>query len=257
MRTLSLAAMTTALFASLALGQTPTNPVAAPSRVFYLTHTAAPAQIQEISNIVRAMTDTPATFDASKKTLTVPGNAEQLAIADWVVSEVDRDTPSGTLTTQPFHDDRGRAEVVRIFALAHVNTPQQLQELTNLIRSISDLQRVFPYNALHQLVARGSAGQIAMADWLIQQLDREPGTPAPDAGTRDIPSGYKEMHTAKVMYLTKAQTPQRLQEVTNQIRSTVKIQRAYPYNTLHALALSGTAEQLAAAIALFEKLDAN
>ena len=96
---------------------------------------------------------------------------------------------------------------------------------------------------------------MAIAEWLIQQLDRAPDSPAPDAGTRDVPFTFKITNTAKVVYLTHGQSPQQLQSVVNQIRSATKIQRAYPYNSLRAIALSGSMEQLTAATALLKELD--
>ena len=252
MRTLAVSFITCALAAALALAQTP-DPQ---SRVLYFTHADTSQRMQEITNIIRSMADTAATFDAAKKSITVPGNSTQIALAEWVLSEMDRATPSGTVTTQSFRDQRGQVDVVRLFALSHVSSAQQIMELTNLIRSVADLQRVFPYHALNQLVVRGGAQQVAIAEWLIQQLDRAPDTAAPDAGTRDIPFGFKGTHTIKVFYLTHAQSPEQARVVVSQVQGATKIDRAPLYNALHAVALRGTADQLTAAAALLKDLDA-
>src|SRR4051794_36455891 len=125
-----------AVFASLAFGQTPAAP--ASDRAFYLTHADTPDESQEINNIVRAMTDTAASFDETRKTLTVHGNTAQLALADWLISELDRTAaPPPPSAVQPYRNDRGQPEEVRVFNLLHANTPVQLQELTNVIRSLS------------------------------------------------------------------------------------------------------------------------
>ena len=255
MRTLVLTTLSTALLASLAWGQTPADSEL-PSRVFFLSHAETQQSMQEILNIVRSMSDTPGKLDVAKKAVTLQGNSTQFALAEWVISEMDRDAPSGTANTQSYRDPRGRVDVVRLFALKHVTTPLQMQELTNLVRSISDIQRVFPYNALHQLVVRSSAEQMAIAEWLIQQLDRPPDTPAPDAGSRDMPWGLHGTHTAKVFYLTHGQTPQQTQAVLNQIKNATRMERGYPFHTLRALALRGTPEQMTAAAALLKELDA-
>ena len=253
MRTLAVGCLASALLASLAMGQTPA--AEDPSRIFYLSHTETPQGIQEVLNIVRSMADVNGKFDVAKKSITLQGNSTQFALAEWVISEMDRSTPSGTLSVQSYRDQGGRVDVVRLFPLAHATTPLQMMEMTNLVRSISDLQRVFPYNSLHMLAVRGSAPQMAIAEWLIQQLDRAAGTPAPDAGTRDIPFGFKGTHTAKVFYLTHGQSPEQMRATVSQIQTATKIDRASIYNSQHAFALRGTTEQLSAAAALLKDLD--
>src|SRR5450759_5139146 len=92
MRTLAIGSLTTALLASLAFGQTPAAPGV--DRVFYFTHTDNPQNLQEILNIVRAMNDSTATLDRSKKTLSVHGTSAQIALVEWLLPEMDK--PAGT-----------------------------------------------------------------------------------------------------------------------------------------------------------------
>jgi hypothetical protein len=256
MRTFTVGCPTAALFAWLAFGQTPAGPGL--DRVLYFTHTDTPQNLQEITNIVRAMADTPATFDAVKKTMSMHGTSAQIALAEWLLSEMDRPvapTPSPVPAIQPYRNERGQDEVVRVFSLAYAVSPVNLQQLTNLLRSTSDMQRMFPYNALKLLVARGSAEQMALADWLVRQLDRPPGAPAQDAGTREIRVSNTIVNTVRVFYLTHDQSPQDVQAIVSQVRATVKVQRIYPYNAQHAVAVSGTAEQIAAVGQLVKELD--
>src|ERR1022692_4492928 len=146
MRTFAVGCLTTALFACLAVEQTPAAPGL--DRVLYFTHTDAPQGLQEITNIVRAMADTAATFDATKKTMSVHGTSAQIALAEWLLSEMDRPvapTPSPVPAIQPYRNERGQDEVVRVFSLAYAVSPVNLQQLTNLLRSTSDMQRMFSY----------------------------------------------------------------------------------------------------------------
>jgi malonyl CoA-acyl carrier protein transacylase len=143
---------------------------------------------------------------------------------------------------------------VRVFSLAYVQTPVELQELTNLVRSMSDMQRVFPYNSLKLLVARGSADQIGLAEWLVRQLDRPLVTPAPDTGTHEIQMTPTIVKTVRVFYLSHNQSPQDIQGIIDQLRTT-GTQRIYHYNAQKAVAIAGTAEQVAAAENLVRQLD--
>jgi general secretion pathway protein D len=56
-------------------------------------------------------------------------------------------------------------QVAKVFYLANVNTPQELQEIVNAVRSVADIQRFFPYNAQNAIIAKGSADQVALAWW--------------------------------------------------------------------------------------------
>jgi type II secretory pathway component GspD/PulD (secretin) len=242
--------LTLALFATLAFGQI--------DRVFYLTHTDNPQALMEVNNIVRAMANVQAAHDATKKTLSVQGTAEQVALVEWMLAELDRTPASlpGTVPAMhPFRDERGVDQVVRVFSLAYAVSPLSLQELTNTVRSISDMQRVFPYNSLKLLVMRGTAEQMAMAEWLVQQLDVPPGSPPVDTGTRDIHLTDTIVQTARVFYLTHNQSPQDLQIVVNRLRKATKVQRAYPYNAQWAIAVRGSSDQIAAIGRLVRELD--
>jgi type II secretory pathway component GspD/PulD (secretin) len=211
--------------------------------------------VQEITNVVRAMAETPAAVNQATKTLSVHGTSAQIALAEWLVSELDQPAAAGPApATHPYTNGRGQDEVVRVFSLAYAQTPVELQELTNLLRSMSDMQRVFPYNSLKLLVARGSADQIALADWLVQQLDRPLVTPTPDTGTREIQMTPTIVKTVRVFYLSHNQSPQDIQGIIDQLRTT-GTQRIYHYNGQKAVAVAGTAEQVTAAENLVRQLD--
>jgi hypothetical protein len=253
MRTIAAGCLTTALFASLASGQTASNPGL--DRVFQLAQTDTPQSVQEVTNVVRAMTEASASVDQAAKTVSVHGTSAQIALAEWLVSELDQPAAAGPApVTHPYTNGRGQDEVVRVFSLAYVETPVELQELINLVRSMSDMQRVFPYNSLKLLVARGSADQIGLTDWLVRQLDRPLITPAPDTGTREIQMIPTMVNTVRVFYLSHNQSPQDIQGIIDQLRTT-GTQRIYHFNAQKAVAIAGTVEQVAAAENLVRQLD--
>ncbi len=63
-------------------------------------------------------------------------------------------------------------QVARVFYLSNVNTPQELQEIVNAVRSVADIQRFFPYNSQNAIIAKGSADQIALAEKILHDLDK-------------------------------------------------------------------------------------
>jgi general secretion pathway protein D len=68
---------------------------------------------------------------------------------------------------------RDYAEMVaKTFYLSNIQTPQEIQEIVNAIRSVSELQRVVPYNSQNAIIVRGEADQVALAEKMIQDLDK-------------------------------------------------------------------------------------
>src|SRR5262249_35733198 len=63
-------------------------------------------------------------------------------------------------------------QVTRVFYLANVISPQEIQEIINVVRSVADLQKVFPYSSQFAIIARGEAERIALAEKVIQDLDK-------------------------------------------------------------------------------------
>lgn len=63
-------------------------------------------------------------------------------------------------------------QVTRVFYLSNVNTPQEMQEIINAVRSMADLQRVMQYTTQYAIIARGEADKIALAAALIADLDK-------------------------------------------------------------------------------------
>ena len=62
--------------------------------------------------------------------------------------------------------------VVKVFYLQNVTTVQELQEIATTIRSVTDIRRLFTYNAQSAIVVRASADQVALAEKLISDLDK-------------------------------------------------------------------------------------
>jgi general secretion pathway protein D len=54
-------------------------------------------------------------------------------------------------------------QVMKVFYLSNVTTPQELQEIVTAVRSVADIQRLFVYNAQNAIIARGEADRIALA----------------------------------------------------------------------------------------------
>ncbi len=62
--------------------------------------------------------------------------------------------------------------VVKVFYLQNVTQPQDLQEMANNIRALTDIRRVFVSSAQNAIIVRGSADAVALAEKIVNDLDR-------------------------------------------------------------------------------------
>jgi len=261
----------TAIFACVASGQTTANPSL--DKTFHFTYTDKPQNIQEIVNIIRSIAEVgQVNIDNAARTMTLSGTTNQLALAGWLLPQVDRLTqpppqPSQSPATLEYQLAGTRdGGVARVFYLSHTETPQAMQEMVNAIRSILELQRAVPYNNLKALVLRGTAEQIAAAEWLINALDKPAGVQplsSPGGNPAVIAYTFSDVQmdvrfrapATRVFYLTHTPTPQAMQELVNSVRSLTDLQRVVPVNGPKAIALRGTADQAAMAEWLINALD--
>ena len=228
--------------AALAAAQSP--------RVFHLTQNETPAQMQEMVTLTRAVGDIPQiAMDEGQRTVSVGGTAAQLDMAGWFIQELDRSAPPAGM--QEYRPAPGADDVVRVFFLGHVTTPQQLQEMVTNVRAVLDIRRVFIYNSLEAMAVRGTAAQMAEAAWLVNQLDLEAGAPSP--GPVELRTSSGEI--ARVFNLTNPRTPQEVQEIVTTIRSIADIQRVFIYNKRKAISMRTTPDRLALAEWLVGQLD--
>src|SRR5665647_2570934 len=114
----------------------------------------------------------------------------------------------------------------KVFYFTHLDTPQAMQEVTNLMRVVGDIRDLSPDVAKRSLTVKGTADQIAAAGWLVAEMDKAGGA----TGTRDFPFNDPKEPLAQVAYLSHVDNPRDLQDIVNAMRSIVDIQRCYAMN---------------------------
>jgi general secretion pathway protein D len=62
--------------------------------------------------------------------------------------------------------------VIRTFYLSNLSQPNELQDLVNILRTLLDTQRLQQFPSQQAIVVRGTPDQIAMAEKLIDDLDK-------------------------------------------------------------------------------------
>jgi hypothetical protein len=143
-------------------------------------------------------------------------------------------------------------DVSRVFQLHHIDGEKDQQEFAAMVRTISDIRQVFPDTAQKTLSVTGPATQIATAEFLYTELDRQT---VPDSVTQEYKVANNADDVVRLFFLPNAAIVQDLQEVATTIRTIAEIRRVFALNTPRALALRGTADQIAAAAFMVNELD--
>ncbi|MBV9507197.1 MAG: hypothetical protein JO323_19555 [Acidobacteriia bacterium] len=87
-------------------------------------------------------------------------------------------------------------QVLKVFYLSNVNTPQELQEIVNAVRAVTELTRLMPYNSQNAIIARGEADRIALAEKIINDLDKPKAEVVVDVMVMQVSRAYSRTITA-------------------------------------------------------------
>ncbi len=234
------------------------------TRVFAFANGANPQRMQEVLNIVRSMAEVrQAAMDVPGRALHVTGTADQIALTTWLFTDLDKPVgpPPRSLVVRENTFSDPRSPVVRIYYPAHLSTPVQFQELVNMMRSVSEAQRVVVLHEAGAVVMRGSEEQVALAEWLLRNIDEAASGAAVPALRQytypDSALGLPERRTTavRIYHPSAIVTPLALQETINGVRSIADIQRAIAFTSPRAIVIRGTTDQVAVADWLVHELD--
>jgi hypothetical protein len=225
-------------------------------RLFYFTHGETPQAIQDFVNLVRSTADLQRIMPVfPQRTVVLRGTPDQIALAEWLFSRLDQSVNPQSAKPVAFDTPgaNGAMDAVRVFYFTHEEAPQDLQQMTNLLRSLAGIQRTFPYTARKAIALRGSPEQIAVAEWLYGELD-QPVTFRTERTSIYKPSAPAGTDALRVFFLSHNETEQEMQEIINMLRTTTEIQRIVSYPPRTALAVRGTPAQIALAEWLIKQI---
>jgi len=234
-------------------------------KTFALKHTTAPQALQELATVLRTVLDVQnVTIDQATSSVTVHASTEQLALTDWLVRELNAPPPVASMRnvpveqmTVPLSAQSGKLapdQAVRVFFLAHTNTPQGIQEILTTLRTVADVQKVFNYNEQTALIIRADGPQMAAAAFMIDALDIAPGTGKANSdfsSNLPTPPGSE----VKVFYLKHAASPQSVQQIITALRTVGGIMKVFNNTGPMAITVRGTATEIASSEWLIQALD--
>jgi methyl coenzyme M reductase subunit D len=234
------------------------------TRVFTFAHSETPRQAQDILNAMRMIGEiTQTAMDAGAGALTVGGSADQIALATWLFTELDRpsgDPPKALLVRESSFADP-RNPIVKLFYPAHLSTPQHIQEVVNAVRSIAEVQRVAALSSLPAILVRGDAAGTNLAEWLIRELDSR-ASGAAGNGLRQttfadsVEPPQRRTPEVRIYYPARITSPLDIQETVNGVRTIAEMQRVVAVGAARpSIVLRGNADQTAIAEWVLRQLD--
>ena len=221
-------------------------------RTFYLTHTPTVQQFQEVATVIRTIANIQkVSADNEQKSVTVHTSDGQIAMAEWLFNELD--SPAAQPSVPHEYRAPGSADdVVRVFYVTTAPTVQDFQEISTLVRTITGIVRVFTYNERKALVVRGTAAQLGLAEWLVKELEPQESSSTHEYRMTDFPHDF---NVVRVVRLPHTGSVQDFQKAATQIRTATNITYIFTHNSLKAVALRGTADQIAMAERMAAQLD--
>lgn len=258
MRTTVLGFGMLALAASVAPGQP--APQATQERVFPFVHTQTTQNAEEIATAMKVIADmsqVQVTSGKAPESLTVRGTAEQIALAEWLFIGLDQPViPQPDLATRDYRLSGTGENVVRLYYVNRATTVQSFQEVATAVRTVVEIRRIVTNNAQRAVAMRGTAEQMAMAEWLFNQMDKPANEPVQHSASREyVIQDPRDEGVTRVFFVANAATVQDFQEVATLMRTIAEIRRVFTYNGPRAIAVRGTAEQMAMVEWLFNELD--
>jgi hypothetical protein len=217
-----------------------------------------PQAMQEITNAIRSLAELPqASLETSVRTLTIEAAPSGEALAGWLLRELD--TPQASPSQDPqvasYAGLTDASDQLRVFRLANPVGAQPFQELVNSIRVVPDMSKVFPSFAKGAIAVRGTADQLALAEWLFKQLDQPPAAPGQTRAEQQFHSALTNLPEVRVLYFAHASTAIERQPVVNAVRVIPELTHVFPVMAQGAIAMSGPADRIALAEWLFGQVD--
>ncbi len=223
-------------------------------RVFYAGYAANLQAFQEIAQILRTVPEIRRTFSYNAlDAIIIRGTPAQIRLAESIFNELDKPVslPIQHAATPEFLLAGDKEGVTRIFYIGNAASVPAFQEIAQAIRTTVEVRRTFTNNSHRAIIVRGTDDQVAMAEWLFNELDQPNLGPSIALLNSENPHEYHTTGGAddvvRVFFLTGTADIPAFQKIAQQVRVSAGIMRTFTYNDRRALVVRGTSLQIAAA----------
>jgi len=225
--------------------------------LFRISPSASSADLTQLITAIRLTADLqPVTSMERLNLIVARGPAADLAAAGWIVRQLspfDGAPPTGDSPACPMEPIRAFSRgAIRIFRMKSDTTSESRLALMTAIRTITAMQMIFPFDSGKAVILRGPSDQMAMAEWLIQELDRPSEAQTAQATTMAVADGV-----VRIFYLAPHSPQSDLSALATQLRTGADIQRIFPYAPRSALVVRGRPDQVRTAEGLVNRFIAD
>jgi hypothetical protein len=243
-----------AMFATLGFSQTP-------DRTFYLTNMTSPAELNALTTAIRTIVHIQdISTDEPRHALVAHGTVDQMVATEWMVHQLDQ--PAGAAKPGASTDYRmagENGETVRIFRLDPTMSNANLTAIVTAVRTVADVQQLFPFPGQGAFVARASLDKIEATDWMVRQLAPADGkaltADSPTYPTRIGLRPEMEDEAIRVFRMDPSATNAALTGMVTTLRTVGDIQRLFPFEAGKAVVVRTTANRMAVAEWLLHELN--
>jgi len=226
--------------------------------VIPIAATASNADLTGLTTAIRTVADVKRLYPLERQNVIVGRDTpEKIAAAEWIVKQVlprDVQAPTGDSPPYPMQpirpDQSDGPEEIRILRLDSKATNADLTATVTAIRTIADIQRLFPFETGKALIARASVPRVAVAEWLVHELAK----PA-DAATVHQTTMPDPIDTVVRLFYVGKQAD--VTPLVTQIRTTAGIMRIFPFAHPPAVVLRGRPDQISTVEAMVAKFAAD
>jgi hypothetical protein len=140
--------------------------------MFKLTHAAGVQDFQEIASMVRTIGSIRFAFTVNPQfALAVRGTPDQIALASWLASELDRHATAPAAPAAGPHEYRaGADDLVRVFYLTGAASVEDFQKAATQVRTASGVRQAFTEVPQRALAIRGTASQMQISENTLKAL---------------------------------------------------------------------------------------
>jgi hypothetical protein len=225
--------------------------------VFYLSPSLSAQSFNELQTAIRTMTDLRYVGPAVQRhALGLRGTAEQLDFAAWLLAQPSAQPASYVFPQRGDAKEQARIErgefdnQVRVFRYLHAPDVQRFNEFQTLVRTITDIRRVYPFIEQRTIFLRATPDQVPMAMWLSAQLDKDL-----PAATKSISPAYTtaDGDLVRIFHFDGTTTQAAFRDRATALRTATGIRRFYPFESGRAIAARGTPAQIAQLESLFQQ----
>jgi hypothetical protein len=212
--------------------------------IFRLARTEPPQVLSELVNASRTVPEITEMYPVSQANAIVArADQDKLDKAEWILRQLELPAAQDRPVAKSQLASPHVTQELRVLYTREALPAPAFQEIVSVIRAIPPVMKVFPVTSKGAVAVAGPADEIALGEWLFQQLDRPAPDPSLGSPSHDAPSG----DTVQVFFMRASLTEENLRDAVNRLRGVTRPYRVLSCSASRAIVVRGTPAELSQA----------